>query len=72
MVSAISSGVPSRPIGISGDHEFAEILDVLDRDFNILCASSSLLPGSIFVSWMSAGAIPLTVMPFLAYAFAAQ
>ena len=39
---------------------------------DVLLDNSSLLPGSIFVCSMSAGAMALTVMPFVAYVLASQ
>jgi uncharacterized membrane protein YdbT with pleckstrin-like domain len=62
-VSATSSGYPSRPIGIS----IFCVSQGLSNGYKLhaLFASSSDLPGSIVVSWISAGATPLTVMPVL-------
>jgi hypothetical protein len=44
----------------------------IERTGCILFASSSLFPGSIVVSWISAGATPFTVIPDFAYALAIQ
>jgi hypothetical protein len=69
-VSAISSGVPSLPIGISARRQHSSCL--AETQTIILFDSSSLLPGSIFVCSISAGAMPFTVIPFAAYVLASQ
>jgi hypothetical protein len=43
-----------------------------DAKGGVLFDNSSLLPGNIFVCAMSAGAMPLIVIPFVAYVLASQ
>jgi len=56
----------------SGRETLRNVVRQRSQKLDSLLDSSSLLPGSIFVWAMSAGAMPLTVTPLLAYEIASQ
>ena len=68
-VSAISPGVPKRPIGISTTKGQSS---ASTQGIDLLLASVSFVPGNMAVSAISAGATAFTVIPFFAYVDASQ
>lgn len=59
-------------VSLSLTKSMSRALVIKQPHVHLLLESSSLLPGSILVSSMRAGAMPFTVMPFFAYALASQ